>query len=461
MSYNWPGPYKPFAHQKKTTQFLIRNRRALCLNDMGTGKSASTLWALDFLMLHGFVQRALVVAPLSTLTKVWLEEAFKLMPHRRVTVLHHRTSAKRRALYDSPWDIGIINYDGVGVLEPQILHDPRMNLVVIDEATAYKNANTERFEIMQRIATKAAWLWLLTGTPCAKAPTDAFGLAKLVDNPQAPRFFKTFRSRTMVQVAPHKWVPAHNGYDKAFEVLQPAIRYKKEDCGLDLPPMTFQSWEVPLTAHQRRAYSDMQKSMRLEFADNGGKLPAANAADKINKLRQIACGVIRDTQTGEYLTIDHKPRAQAVLDAIDQAAAKVIVVVPFKGIIAELNNAIAKEHSVAIINGDVPPRRRNEIITAFKEARDPHVLLVHPKVMAHGLTLTEADTMVFYAPIYSNEEVRQVIERINRPGQTRKMTVVRIGSTAVEWGIYNTLDQRAAGEEFLLDLYKNAMNETP
>ena len=102
--------------------------------------------------------------------------------------------------------------------------------------------------------------------------------------------------------------------------------------------------------------------------------------------------------------------------------------------------------------------KRNEIIRQFKESPDPHVLLCHPKVMSHGLTLTEADTMIFYAPIYSNDQYMQVRERLNRPGQTRHMTMVRIAANALEWSIYKALDERTVTQETILELYKRELS---
>lgn len=457
--YHWPGPFKTvMAHQKTTTCFMVNNPRSFVLNDMGTGKTASTLWALDYLLLTGKIKRALIVAPLSTLERVWRDEAFKILTSRRVEVLHG-SAKKRRDLYNQQWDIGIINYDGLPILEDQIKADTSLTAIVVDEATAYRNTTINRFKLMYKLSERMDYLWLMTGTPTPQEPTDAYGLAKLLRNGRAPKFFGSFKRATMRQITQFKWIPKPDGYEKAFNILQPAVRYHKEEC-VDLPPMTIQSWDIALSAHQKLAYKLMQKKMKVEFANASGELPAVNAADKINKLRQIACGVVRDTAANEYLVLDHKPRLAATMDAIEQASAKCIVVVPFKGIINQLAHEIGKHHSVGVINGDVPTKERNQLVTEFMNTPDPHTLLVHPRVMAHGLTLTAADTMVFYAPIYSNEETQQIIQRINRPGQTKKMTVVRLGATALEWRIYDSTERRAEGEAFLLDLYREVLTAT-
>lgn len=458
MGYDYPGPFDPMDHQVTTSQFMVDNPRSFVLNDMGTGKTASALWAIDRLMTQGKIKRALIIAPLQTLNKVWLEETFKLLTGRRSVVLHG-AARKRRQLYEAGFDIGIINYDGVNVLREHIKADRDLNCILVDEASEYKNARTNKWKLLYKLSEHIPYFWLLTGTPTPNAPTDAWALAKMIRNGKASKFFGSFERETMRQVSQFVWVPLPDGYDKAFRILQPAIRFHKEDC-IDLPPLTYQQWEVDLSAHQKLAYKHMQKKMRIEWSGGGESLTAANAADRINKLRQIACGVIRDTSAGEYLVLDHKPRLDATVQAIENATAKTIVVVPFKGIINHLAYEIeAQGYTTAVINGDVPYKLRNDIITRFRTTTKPEVLLVHPKVMSHGLTLVEADTMVFYAPIYSNEQTQQIIQRINRPGQDKKMTVVMLGATPMEWSIYAKVEQRAEGETYLLDLYKSAFDD--
>lgn len=294
----------------------------------------------------------------------------------------------------------------------------------------------------------------MTGTPCPNAPTDAWALAKLVGSSKVPKYFGAFKRSTMMQVTPFKWVPRVEGYSTAYEVMQPAVRFKKADC-LDLPPVTTQDWQAKTSAEQNAAFQQMRTWMQTEASKT--QITAVNAADKINKLRQILCGVVKDTATGSYLPLPHKGRVQVLLEAIQSASAKVLVIVPFKGIINALEKEIAAHYSVAVLNGDVSPGVRSKIIANFKSQPDPHVLLCHPKVMAHGLNLTEADTLVFYAPIYSNDEFQQVTERFNRTGQTRKMTIIRIGAHPIEWAIYKMVDSKAITQDSILKLYKTVV----
>ena len=322
-------------------------------------------------------------------------------------------------------------------------------------AAAYRNGTTERYKLLK--STIQSWhrLWLLTGTPCPNAPTDAWALARLVNPSNVPQYFNSWKRQTMMQLTQYKWVARPEAYEMAFQAMQPAVRFKKSEC-LDLPPMTIEDRACSVTVEQQAAFKEMKKEAAAEVVA-GVPITAVNAADKINKLRQILCGVVKDKTTGAYIELPHQPRTQALLEVVEQAAAKVLVIVPFKGIVHSLQRDVGKVWKCEVVNGDVTPKRRTEIFNQFKTDPDLKLLLCHPKVMAHGITATEADTIVFYAPIYSNEESQQVMERINRPGQTRKMTVVRLGASALEWGIYNAVEGKRLNQETILEMYKKEL----
>ena len=457
--YNWPGRYTPMAHQKETAAFLTFHRRAFVLSEMGTGKTGSVLWAADYLMREKQIRKVLIVSPLSTLEDVWQSEIYTFIMHRTSSVLHG--SKKRRIeRLARDTDFYIINYEGIQTIFDELRARKDIDLIIVDEASHYRNASTTRYKHLKALLNPDQRLWMLTGTPCPSAPTDAWALAKLVSPSRVPDHFGQFRRKTMVQVSTYKWAPIAGATEKAFDALQPAIRFRKEDC-IDLPPVTFSDRHVEMSAQQKEAYATMKKTMLTELQASGGvqSITAVNAADQITKLRQILCGAIKMPGEAHYETLDFAPRLEVLKDTIREAGAKVIVVVPFKGIVWALEKALRDEWSTAVINGDISIKERNETLAQFKTSADPHVLLCHPKVMSHGLTLTQADMLIFYAPIYSNDQYQQVKDRINRPGQTRPMTIVRIACNWLERSIYANLDQQGTTQQHILDMYKNVLEE--
>lgn len=456
--YDWPGRYTPFDHQRVMADFMTMHRRCFNLSEMGTGKTASTLWAADYLMKTKRVRKALVLTPLSTVERVWMHDIFDVLMHRVGVVVHGSREQREKAL-DVNADFYILNHDGVQIswLTDQLRKRDDIDLVIVDEGSMFRNAGTKKYKALSRAIRPDQRLWWLTGTPCPNAPTDAWAQAKMVNPNRVDQFFGAFRRRTMYQASQFKWLPKPDAYNIAYEAMQPAVRFKKADC-LDLPPVMVEDRQCTLTKEQVKAFFDMKTLMMAEAEHQ--QITAVNAADKINKIRQILCGVVKDPKTDKYLPLPHGPRTQVLLEAIQQASAKVIVIVPFKGIINELEKELSKHVSVAVLNGDVSPKARDRIVRAFKEDIDPHVLLCHPKVMAHGLNLTEADTTIFYAPIYSNDEFQQVIERFNRAGQTRKMTIIRIAAHPVEWKIYSMVDTKKVTQDNILNLYETVTLET-
>ena len=106
--YTWTGKYAPFAHQKKTSAFLTMNPKAFCFNEQGTGKTASAIWAADFLMKQGKIKRALVICPLSIMDSAWRDDLFTFAPHRSVDVAYG-ASKKRKEIIEQGADFVIIN----------------------------------------------------------------------------------------------------------------------------------------------------------------------------------------------------------------------------------------------------------------------------------------------------------------------------------------------------------------
>jgi SNF2 family DNA or RNA helicase len=448
--YKWTGRLTPFDHQKTTASFLTLYDRAFCFNEQGTGKTASVIWAADYLINRGEVKRVLVLCPLSIMESAWRQDLFKFAMHRSVSVAYG-TSKQRAKIINAGSEFVVINFDGVAVIEQEIANGG-FDLIVVDEANAYKNPTTNRWKVLNRIinATQPR-LWMLTGTPAAQSPLDAFGLAKLVNPDNTPRYYTQYRDNVMYKVTQFKWASRPQAEQIVHKVLQPAIRFEKKDC-LDLPEVTHVEREAPLTKQQFAFYKKLKTDMLFEAA--GEEVSAVNAATKLNKLLQISGGAVY-TDTGEVIEFDVSNRMNAVLEVIEEAANKVLVFVPFTHTIELLRARLEKDGiSCAVINGKVPVARRGQIVDEFQTRKDPHVLLIQPAAASHGLTLTAADTIIWYAPVTSVETYLQANARINRPGQKNAMTIVHIRGSDVEAKLYHMLQSNIDNHEKIIDLYR-------
>ena len=449
--YDYPRPlgFNPFEHQKQTAEFLVGNRKAFCFNEQGTGKTASVIWSADYLMRVGLVKRVLVICPLSIMKASWQADLFKFAMHRTVAVAYG-AARKRKEIVNGGAEFVIINFDGVGIVKKEIM-DGGFDLIVVDEASAYKNAQTARWKDLRDLTKVIKGLWMLTGTPAAQSPTDAFGLAKLVNPNGVPMFFTHFKDSVMVKVSQYRWIPKPQAKHIVHNALQPAIRFEKKDC-LDLPPITFVDRDAPLTPQQKGFYKLLAKQMLIEAA--GEEISAVNAASQINKLLQISCGSVY-TDTGEVVDFDVSNRLNVVQEVIEETSNKVLVFVPFTHTIDLLKNHLDKNGiSCDVINGSVSANKRAEIVQIFQNNPDPKVLIIQPQAASHGLTLTAADTIIWYAPCTSVETYLQANARIDRPGQVNHMTIVHIKGSNVEERMYKLLRSNIANHNQIIDLYR-------
>ena len=453
--YEWPRPpgFTPFAHQKVTAEFLANQRKAFCFNEQGTGKTASVIWAVDYLMKLGLVKRVLVICPLSIMKSAWQVDLFKFAIHRTVAIAHG-SAKKRKEIVEAGAEFVIVNFDGVGIIKKQIM-DGGFDLIVVDEASAYKNAQTVRWKDLRDLARVVKGLWMLTGTPAAQSPVDAYGLAKLVNPSGVPMFFGQFRDKVMNKVSMYRWIPKPDASQTVHTILQPAIRFEKKQC-LDLPPVTFTEREAPMTLQQKGFYKLLRSEMLIEAA--GEEISAVNAAVKINKLLQIACGSIY-TDNGEVVDFDVSNRLNVVQEVVDESSNKVLIFVPFTHSIEVLAKHLTKNGITCdVINGAVSVNRRSDIVQRFQSQPDPKVLVIQPMAASHGLTLTAADTIIWYAPCTSVETYLQANARIDRPGQVNPMTIVHITGSQVETRMYSLLRGNIANHQQVIDLYRQEIS---
>ncbi len=453
--YKWTGKFKPFDHQKETAAFLTMNDKAFCFNEQGTGKTASVIWAVDYMLREKALKRVLIICPLSIMKSAWQEDLFKFAMHRSCSVAHGSSKQRTKVLQGNS-EFVVINFDGLGVVEDDIIAGG-FDLIVVDEANAYKNTQTNRWKTLNRIMKALdAKLWMLTGTPAAQSPMDAYGLAKLVNPDNTPRFIGQFRDSVMYKVTNFKWNPRPHAQHTVHNLLQPAIRFEKKDC-LDLPDVTFTERDAPLT-NMQAAYYNMLKS-QMTFKAAGESITAVNAAVNINKLLQISGGAVY-SDDGEVVEFDVSNRLKVIIEVIEETSNKVLVFVPFTHTIELLKDALTKAKITCdVINGSVPVNRRSDIVTNFQKEVEPKVLLIQPQAASHGLTLTAADTIIWYAPVTSVETYLQANARINRPGQKNAMTIVHIKGSPVEARLYSMLQNNITNHEKVIELYRDMMDE--
>ena len=449
FKYKWPGGRIPFEHQKTTSEFLTLHKRCYVLNEQGTGKTSSVLWAADYLMNVGLVKRMLVICPVSIMRSAWVGDAFQTVIHRRVAVAHG-TKQQRLDAINSEAEIVVINYDGVDIVKDEI--KGKFDVIAADEATYLKTSTTKRWKAVKHIIGPETWLWLMTGTPAAQSPLDAYGLAKLCTPSRVPSYFTAWRDKVMTKLNMFKWVPIPKATELVNEALQPAIRFTKDEC-LDLPEMLYQTRDVEMSVQQKKYYRALKSKMLCSAA--GEQISAVHAAAMLNKLLQLSLGAVY-ADSGDVIKFDADNRLAEMLEVVQDSPHKTIVFVPFKHAITIVKEYLQKAGvSVECIYGDVPLGKRTKIFKDFQESDDPKVLVVQPQSAAHGVTLTAANTIIWFGPTFSLETYLQGNARIHRPGQVNKCLVVRLCGSDVEKKVYEALDRKEDDQVALMKLYED------
>lgn len=446
--YEYPGPFSPMAHQRQTVEFLLDHERAANLSDPGTGKTAAAVWAADCLMKHHAVRRVLIVAPKSILLPVWGREIFQTVPYRTYAVLSGSAQTKRKVAEDTRIPFLIVNYESLHLLEG---HLPDVDLVIADESTKIKDYRAKRTQALIRIADGRR-LWLLTGTPAPQAPTDAYTSIRALRNGKFMSF-KMFQAATMLQVTSFKWEAKADAPQTVAAALQPAIRFRRQDC-FDLPERQIIDLEVEPTEQQAEL---ARAFMKQAWADlNGRKITAVNAGVALSKALQVLTGGVYHPEGDDRVTgasvVDASPMLEQVRTIVEQTDGPVLIFAPYR-ISAAMMHAHLLDAGLksALVTGDVGDAERTAIFDAV-QARRLNAMVAIPQTVSHGLTLTASDTIIWLAPCFSYETYEQGNARIYRKGQERKTVVYRLTQMPLTQALWKRLDTRATLQDTILRL---------
>ena len=451
-AYDWNGG-TPFDVQVRTCELMTENPRSYVLNSMGTGKTRCALWSFDYLRKLGVVHKMLVVCPLSTMSFVWAREVLLAAPHLRWAVLYGDAAKRRKLLLDNKIDVYIVNHDGLRVIAGDVIHRPDIDVLCLDELAVYRN-NTQRTKIATRVAATKTVVWGMTGAPMPNHVTDIYYQIRIITPSRMPMRFIHLRDELMYRITQWKWVNKTGAIEKAFNYMQPAVRFTLDDI-TELPEAVVpppQSTE--LGPNQQRIYADLRKYAVAKVAK--GEITAMNAGVLMGKLLQVSAGWLYDSK-GDAYALDGGARLDALTDIIDAAANKVIVFTNYLHVMHGVHaHLTAKGYEPHLVHGETPLKERSEIFSTFQLTSHPGPLVAHPRCLSHGLTLTAADTVVWFGPPTSAEIYDQANARIRRVGQRHKQLFVHLSSTPIERAVYKLLTDRIMQQDSFLALLEDA-----
>lgn len=429
---------------------------------MGTGKTMAALWAADYIMEKVSGTKCLIVAPLSTLRTVWEASIYSHFLGRRRAVVLHGDARRRQRLLQEEADFYIINHDGLkcgakrvgrykmaldGFVK-EFARTPGLAIAIIDEASAFRDASSARSKCLRLLVDDLPFVWPMTGTPTPQGPMDCYGLGKIIKE-MPPKIW--LQERLMIREGLWKWRPRDGAMDKVHELLQPAIRFRMDEC-TDVPEcVTMPVSMCDMTKEQKGLIRELRREFLKEL-ESGQKISVVNEAAMRSKALQIACGVVYDDN---HLPVGilSLPRFELLQELISEVEGKILIFAPFTSAVNLIYNHLS---SVARVTGATSLEERTDIFNRFSRPNDSlRFIVADPSTMSHGLTLVSAKTVIWYAPTDKAEVYTQANRRIHRPGQTSKTRVLRMASSALEVECYKRLERNEDMQGVLLTLVED------
>ena len=442
---NYKFKTKPYEHQLKALEKSHNKELFAYFMEMGTGKSKVLIDNVSMLYDKGKINGFLLVAP-KGVYKNWFDSEIPthMVDHieKKMVLWQANITKSQQQKLDTLFEPGedlhilIMNVDAFSTSKgvefaAKFLRCHR-TMMAIDESTTIKNPDAKRSKHICSLGQYAKYKRILTGSPVTKSPLDLYKQCEFLGEGLLD-FTSYYAFRTRYAILKTMNFGSHSakvpvGYKNLQELSDKIAlfsdRVLKEDC-LDLPDYTYQKRIIQLSKEQQKLY-DQMKNVALAQMD-GKLMTTSTALVQLMRLQQITCGHFKaDDGT---LKIIKNERVTALMDILEEVEGKAIIWAHWRHDIDSIVKAIEKVYpgSVMTYYGSTSTEDRAK---AIKEIQDPEskvrFLVGTPQTGGYGITLTEANVMIYYSNGYDLEKRTQSEARINRIGQKRKMTYIDI-----------------------------------
>ena len=456
----------PYEHQRRAAAFaldrLSRGGGAALLMEMGTGKTLTSIGIVGQLWKERRIVRLLIVAPLSILG-VWRDEFDRFAGYDYCLSVLEGTAARKadtiRHMAGKSLQVLVINYESAWRMEKE-LAEWRPDMIVCDEGHKIKTHNIAASKAMHRLAAKAKYRLLLTGTVITNKPIDVFSQYKFCDPAIYGNSFYQFRNRyfDMVGFGGYTPVMKRSMEGEFTERLHSiAFRATKAEC-LDLPEFTDIVQRIDLEPQAMRIYRQLVRDSYAELAE--GSVTVTNVLSQLLRLSQLTGGYVGNDDAGGVTQVS-TAKLDALADLVDGAVAdgrKIVVIARFVPEIHAIGKMLEKKKiRYAQISGEI--RDRDAQIAAFQNDPDVPVFIGQIATAGLGITLTAASLMVFYSLDYSMSNYEQTRARIHRVGQKNECTYIHlVARGTVDEKVLKALHDKANLAKSLVDDYRAGMN---
>lgn len=419
--------FTPYPHQRAGINWILDRPACALLWGMGTGKTVTTLTAVQ-LLLYDLLEDgpALVVAPKRVAEDTWSKEAAKWVHLRHLRVVKIMGTAKQRkdalhTVFSGPFaDVYVINRENLVWLIETLGGRWPFPIVVLDELSSFKSNQAKRWKALRRVRGRIRRIIGLTGTPRPNGLEDLWPEIYLLD--QGQRLGKTltaFRSRYLVPEKMnghivYSYRPRTGAEAEVYDRLADICMSIRKDDVLQLPGQIYEDIELTPPPALLKKYKQFEKDKVLECLDEDGEIVAGTAAALTNKLLQFANGAIYDLDKQVHEL--HTVKLDALEELIEEAGGDPVLVL------------YSYQHDADRIRQRITCRSldTSEDIDAWNRGEIP-VALAHPASIGHGLNLQEGGHItIWFGMTWSLELYQQANERLNRPGQTQVCRVYHL-----------------------------------
>ena len=442
---NYKFKLKPYKHQLTALEKSWNKETYAYFMEMGTGKTKVLIDNMSMLYDKGKIDSALIIAP-KGVVKTWYEQELPThLPNHveNVTVLwqsniNKKQQEKLESLFEieTALHILIINVEALstekGVRFAQKFLNSHKVLMAIDESTTIKTPTAKRTKNIISLGRMAKYRRIMTGSPVTKNPLDLYTQCEFLDpwlldftsyyafrNRYAEMETMHLRGRTIQVVSEFKNLGELSDTVKKF-----SYRVLKEDC-LDLPPKNFIKRHIVLTSDQRKVYEQMKKQAISVL--NGKVSSTMTVLTQLMRLHQITCGHFT-ADDGSVQNLDNN-RIKELMDILEETDGKAIIWANYQRDVNEIIKNIVKKYgegSIVDYYGLTPQDERQDNIRKFQNGDECRFLVGTPQTGGYGITLTKANTVIYYSNGYDLEKRLQSEDRAHRIGQKKNVTYIDI-----------------------------------
>lgn len=407
------------------------------LFEMGCGKTLTAIAIAGAMYNAGKVKRLLVIAPTSVVS-VWPAEfdgaakfpyickALLGTKQQRLRDLKNLEKFKFKALkvaainYESTWREGIF----------EALQEYDADMIICDESQRIKTHDAEQSKAVHQLGDQARYKLILSGTPVQNNAIDIFSQYRFLDPSVFGDNFYRFRNHYCIMGGfNNRQIVGYKDLDGLVQKEHSiAFRITKEEA-LDLPEQVFETRTVEFNSRDRRLYEQIRTKSVAQLEH--GEVTATTVLTRLLRLQQITGGFLMADDGTKPEQVNHAKldaMSDIITDYVVEAGKKLVIFARFlpevSAIMGLCDRILPKPKKAVCIYGGVKKEDRGPIIKQFQEDPDTMVIVGQIDTLGTGVTLTAADTCVYYSKTFNYATYEQSLSRIHRIGQKNRCTYI-------------------------------------